>query len=82
MPLSQSVPRKASGCAGSRLLREGGAAPAAAAASSPPVAAAALATSAVDASLVQKSDFDAIKSKLLQTHIENEKLKQKLSGIV
>jgi hypothetical protein len=43
-------------------------------------AAAALATSAaVDAaSLVQKSDFDAIKSKLLQTHIENEKLKKEL----
>jgi chromosome segregation ATPase len=32
----------------------------------------------IESSHVQKSDFEAIKSKLLQTHIDNEKLKKEL----
>ena len=36
------------------------------------------AVATIDTTLVQKSDFEAIKSKLLQTHIDNEKLKKEL----
>ena len=41
-------------------------------------ATAAVTAATIDSSLVQKSDFEAIKSKLLQTHIDNEKLKKEL----